>query len=410
MKIRINFCLIVASLVFVLASVSTANANQAQPVPVPEDESVAPQLTFSGVGIGTLGYARTADQSGQGTMNFSDSALAIGSAQKLSHIGGVGSFGLGGLTTDQANRGTDARTNFFMHQAFVDLQTEKFEFLVGRSDNENAHLIDFPTLRGDDLITLTNPLNPFSNGANVEEHRYANVASVSYNQRLTYFENIHAQHLIDSAGLGTGTGINSVGATFEYMSEPGLEAFARVPFWAAGAEHLFVSPSSPGGLNQLFAGAVVNLNTSVTDRFDLRVQDVFSSGSDLTKFQTITDSFQADSNSLALALRYLNTPFGSPGYQLSLTAGYKNYLKVSDANSVGVALTGVKRLGQGFDAVAQYQGQWRQSALALAQSNSVGAEQIFEIGFVFGFDASLNQHISPRRTLLNQQHQYIPPQ
>jgi hypothetical protein len=121
----------------------------------------------------------------------------------------------------------------------------------------------------------------------------------------------------------------------------------------------------------------------------------------------VTDSYQADSNSAALAIRYLNSPFGSPGYQVGLTVGYKNYLKVSDANSLGVALTGVKRLGQGFDAVAQYQGQWRQAALSTSQSNGVGAEQIFEIGFVFGFDTSLNQHISPRRSLLNQQHHYI---
>lgn len=406
MKTRI----VVFATLAALLSISVANANQAQPVPVQEDESYNPQLTFSGVGIGTVGYARTADLNGRGQLNFSDSSLSLGAAQKLSQVGGIGSFGLGGLTTDQANRGTDERTNFFLHQAFVDLQTEQYEFLIGRSDNETAHLIDFPTLRGDDLITITNTLNPFSNGANVEEHRYANVASVTYNQNLTYYENIHAQHLIDSAGLGTGTGINSVGGVFEYMSTPGLEAFARIPFWGAGAEHLFVNPSAPAGLNQIFAGAVVNLNTSVTDRFDLRAQDVVSTGSDLTKFQTATDSYQADANDLALALRYLNTPFGKPGYQVSLTAGYKTYLKVSDANAVGVALTGVKRLGEGFDAVAQYQGQWRQSVLSAAQSNGVGTEQIFEIGFVFGFETSLNQHIAPRRTLLNQQHTYITPQ
>lgn len=395
-----------AFLFVVLASLN-AGANLAQPVPVPEDESTTPQLTFTGVGIGTLGYGQTAEHAYQGGLNFSDSSLALGAAEKLSQFGGIGSFSLGGLTTDQANRGTDERTIFFMHQGFVDLQTEKIEILFGRSDNETAHLIDFPTLRGDDLITLTNPMNPFSNGGNVEEHRYANVASVTYNQGLSTFENIHAQHLIDSAGASTSTGINSAGATFEYLAPPGLEAFQRVPLWGAGVEHVLLNPSAANGLNQMFAGAVINLNTSVTDRVDVRLQNILSLGSDLSKLSTVTDSYQADSNSAAIAIRYLNSPFGSPGYQLGLTVGYKNYLKVADANTLGVALTGVKRLGQGFDAVAQYQGQWRQSALATSQSNGVGAEQIFEIGFVFGFDTSLNQHISPRRSLLNQQHHYI---
>ena len=192
------------SLLFCLFLASIGNANQAQPVPVPEDESFSPQLTFSGVGIGTFGYARTAEQNGRGIVNLSDTSLSLGAAQKLQQLGGIGSFGLGGLTTDQANRGDAQGSTFFIHQGFVDLQTEKYEMLFGRSDNETAHVIDFPTLRGDDLLTLTNPLNPFSNGLNSEESRYANVASLTCNQGLTYFENIHAQHLVDSAGLGTG--------------------------------------------------------------------------------------------------------------------------------------------------------------------------------------------------------------
>jgi hypothetical protein len=385
-----------------------SSANQAQPVPVPEDESTAPQIEFTGVGIGTLDYGRTQDHSAQGSLNFSDSSIMLGAAQSLSQFKGIGSFGLGGLATDQANRGTGQKSDLFLHKAFVDVQTESFEALIGRSDNESAHLIDFPTLRGDDLVTLTNPMNPYSNGANLEEHRYANVAAVTFNQGLKYFENIHVQHLINSAGVGTDTGLNSAGATFESMSAPpGLEAFSRVPFWGAGVEHIFLVAQSPGGLNQIYAGGVLNLNTSVTHRFELKAQDIVSLGSTLPSFQTITDSYQANSNTATVALRYLDTPFGKPGYQIGLTAAYKNYFDVKDANSVVIALTGIKRLGQGFDVVAQYLGQWRQSALSTAQSNGVGSEQVAEIGFIFGFDALLNQHLAPRRSLMNQQHQFL---
>jgi hypothetical protein len=397
------------SLLFACAiSFSTlALANQAQPVPVQEDESTAPQIEFTGAGIGTLDYGRTLDHGAQGGINFSDSALMLGAAQSLSQFKGIGSFGFGGLATDQANRGTGQKSDFFIHKAFVDVQTESFEALIGRSDNETAHLVDFPTLRGDDLVTLTNPVNPFSNGVNPEEHRYANVAAVTFNQGLSYFENIHVQHLINSAGVGTDTGLNSIGATFQYMDSPGLEAFSRIPFWGVGAEHIFLDAHSLGGLNQIYAGGVFNLNTSVTHRLELKAQDIVSVGSNLNAFQTITDTYQANSNSAALALRYLDTPFGKPGYQIGLTAVYKSYLDVKDSNSFGFALTGVKRLGQGFDLVAQYLGQWRQSALSTAQANGVGSEHIAEVGFVFGFDALLNQHLSPRRSLLNQQHQFI---
>jgi hypothetical protein len=155
-------------------------------------------------------------------------------------------------------------------------------------------------------------------------------------------------------------------------------------------------------------GSILNLNESVTSRWDIRVQNLLSVGSNLRAFSNVTDSYQADSNSFAASLRYLSSPFGKAGYQLALTAGYKNYLKLSSANSWGLALTGVKRLGQGFDAIAQYQSQWRSAALATAQSSGLDYEQTFEIGLSFNFDATLNPHLAPRRSLLNQQHQYVP--
>ena len=296
---------------------------------------------------------------------------------------------------------------YFVHQAFVDFQSEKFEALVGRTDNPTAHLVDFPTLRGDDLITLTNPLDPFSNGRNTEEHRYSNVAQVTYNQGLKYFESVHAQHLISSAGIGSETGTNSFGALFEYRGAPGMEAFEQFTSLGAGFEHISPLSGATGGLEQIFAGGVMNLNESVTHRWELRAQDIVSLGSDLKSFANVTDSFQADSNTITAAVRYLHTPFGMAGYQLGLTGGYKSYFKVPKARSYGFALTGVRSLGQGFELVAQYQGQWRGSPLSDVQSPGIAYEQVGEIGFVFSFAATINQHIAPRRTLLNQNHSYL---
>lgn len=385
---------------------SRAWAIQAQPVPVPEDQSTAPQIDIAAVGIATATGGRTgSNDKAESGINFSDSAIQIGAAERLFN-GGIGSFGIGGMTTEQSNRGTG---NFlFLHQAFVDYQTEKFEALLGRTDNPTAHLIDFPTLRGDDLITLTNPLNPFSNGQNIEEHRYSNVASVTFNQGLRYFENIHAQHLINSAGFGTQSGINSFGATFEYKAEVGKELFQTIPYWGVGYEQITLSNSSPSGLHQGFAGMIVNLNESVTDRWDLRFQDILSLGSDLRGFSGVTDTYQSNSNAVAASIRYLHSPFGIPGYHLALTLGQKSYFRVSDAASIGGALTFAKRLGQGFDVVFEYQGQWRDHALAAAQSSGTAFEQVGEAGLTFNFDAVFNRHLSPRRSILNQQHQYIP--
>ena len=382
-------------------------AGVAQPVPIPEDQSLAPQIEFAGVGIANLNYGRNAEHSNEAGLNVSDSSLLFGASERL-FDGAIGSFGFGSLTTDTVNSGNSTQSSYFTHQSFVDYQSEKFETVIGRTDNQTAHIIDFPTIREEDLITLTNPLNPVSDGRNVEEHRYANVAAFTLNQNLSYFENVHFQHLINSAAIGNQTGINSIGATFEYLSPPGLEAFERVPSWGFGYEHLSVdSENSSSGLSQICGGAVINLNESVTKRWDLRFQEIVSLGSKLSTFSNVTDSYQADSQALALAIRYMDIPFGGAGYQVSLTAAYKDYFKVKEAKTEGFALTGVRRLGSGFDFIAQYQGQWREDALAAVQTNNLSYENVFEIGLSFNFDAIINQHLGPRRSLLNQQHQYI---
>jgi len=103
----------------------------------------------------------------------------------------------------------------------------------------------------------------------------------------------------------------------------------------------------------------------------------------------------------------LHSPFGKPAYQVSLTAGYKSYSRVSQAGSIGLALTGVKRLGDGFDVVAQYLYQHRGDALATAYGGA-HEENAVQLGFVFNFDTLFNRSVGPRRSLLNLQHQYIP--
>ena len=397
---------------FKIASVCllfSVNAWAIQPrhVPTPEDVTAAPQVEISGTGIGTFDYGQAGNRARpEGLFNFDDSSILVGVAQKLFNNRGIGSFNLGGITTEQSIKGNG--NSLFLNQANVDFQSETFEALIGRADNPAVHLIDFPTLRGDDLITLLSALNPFSNGDNVEEHRYSNVGSVTINQGLSYFENIHFQHLINTAGIGTDLGINSFGVNFEYLAPPGLEAFQSFPMWGFGYEHLTPMNQATGGLHQMYGGGVLNLNESVTNRVDLRVQDTLSLGSDLDNFQTVSDTFQANSNTLALAIRYLNRPFGYSGYQISLTSVLKSYLKVDRAQTFGCALTFVKRLGDGFDLTAQYLSQWRNLALAQIQSPAVSYEQVAQLGFVFNFDTTLNRHLAARRTLLNQQHQYIP--
>ena len=139
-------------------------ALQAQPVPIVEDPSTQPQLEIAGTGIGSLSYGQTpaagtlsGPTAARGMINFSDSDLRVGAAQKLFRNGAVGSFGLGGMTTETGlpvSRPGTSGTSLFLNQAYLDYQSASFEAIVGRTDSPTAHLVDFPTLRGDDLMPL----------------------------------------------------------------------------------------------------------------------------------------------------------------------------------------------------------------------------------------------------------------
>lgn len=395
---------------FALSTPMRASA-QAEQVPIPQSPSVAPQIEIDGVGVGTLegGLRRQAEQGGgqsaSSRVNLSDSALILGASQRLYKPGAIGSLVIGGETTDQTNSG-NANNQVFLHEAFVDYQARHAEAYLGRT-NTPTKFIQFPTLRGDDLINFTDLPDPYSNGVNTEEARYGNVAAVTLNQNLRDFVNLHVQHLIRTASdIGDDQGLNSYGVTYMHEPPPGLEAIQKVVSYQLGYERQSIGRAQGGAADIIYGGGVINLRPSPVNRVTLSLQDIYSTGNDLSKFASLPDTFRAASNTAAASLAYLHSPFGKPGFQVALTAGYKSYSKIHDAGSYAVALTGVKRLGDGFDLVGQYAHIHRNSALAAVSGGA--SDNSVQVGFVFNFTTIFNRTIGPRRSLLNLQHQYIP--
>ena len=384
---------------------------QAQQSPIPEEPSVAPQIELDGTGIGTLELHSpriTLPGGGRAStsrINVSDSALLLGISDRLARRGGIGSFVIGATTTE-SNR-SPSGTDLFLHQLYLDYQTRALEGYIGRTDT-GTRLLDFPTLRGDDLNEFVNILNPFSDGANIEEHRYANQAAVVLNSGIRSSFNFHVQNLITStpSTLGQG-GINSYGINYQYQELAAMQALKKVPHWGFGYERRSLGQGEGGASNVLYGGLVYNIAPDPVDRVDLRLQDYYAFGNDTRAFTGVTDTFRADANTIAMSLRYLHSPFGVPGYQVSLTAGYKTYNKVNNGDTLGLTLTGAKRLGSGFDLVLQYQYQHRSANYAAVYSG-VRDEHSIQLGFVFNFNNTFNKHLGPRRSLLNLQHQYIP--
>ncbi len=397
------------------ASASEASSSpspaQVQQSPVKEEVGFNPQIELAGSGVATLDIGREGLFGGRGIgsrsqINFSDSSLTVGAAQRL-YRNGIGSFSFGGLTTEDGNSGTGTKPQFFMHQAFIDFQELRFEGYLGRTNNPTSQIVAFPTLREDDLTDFTSVLNPFSDGNNLEEHRYSNVAAVVFNQGLHHFVNVHAQNQIDSAGVGEGGGLNSFGASYQFLGNPALTSIDRVPSWGIGFEHRAIKNAFGGASTVVYGGGVLNLRPSVTNKLDLRLLAQASFGNDTSALTTLNDTYRADQQSLALSLRSLYSPFGQPSSQWALTAGMKRYSKISDANSFGVALSYAKSLGAGFDLVSQI-GYERRSQGMMAAFGGQRNATVFQIGLVFNFGATFNQQVGPRRSPTNLLHKYIP--
>ncbi len=384
---------------------------QVQQSPVRQEHGINPQIEIAGSGVATLDIGREGLFGGRGIgsrsqVNFSDSSLSIGAAQRL-YGNGIGSFTLGALTTEDGNNGAGKGHQIFLHQAFLDFQELNFEGYIGRTNNPNGQILSFPTMREDDLIDYTTVLSPFSNGSNLEEHRYSNLVALVFNNGLRNFINVHAQNQIDSAGVGEGEGLNSFGASFQSLGNPALTSIERLPSWGLGLEHRGIKKAFGGASTVVYGGAVINLKPSVTNRLDLRFLAQASFGNDTSALTNLNDTYRADQQSIALSLRNLYSPFGRPSSQLSLTAGLKKYQNVSDANSYGIALSYVKSLGTGFDLVTQIGYERRSQALASAFGGQREGT-VFQIGLVFNFGSTFNQQVGPRRSPTNLLHKYIP--
>ncbi len=395
-------------LLFVLVSVPLFAQVEQASIAGNNEELSLPQIELAGEGILSLDYQGQQGTSGgswtgAGGPNLSDSSLMVGVAKQL-YDESVGSFSVGVVSRDTTGPGGVG--NLFLSQLMADYQTKEMEWVVGRTNAIGSRLLSLPTLRDDDLWFFTRLLNPLASTDNLEAHRYSDMVSGTFNWNLRTFINVHAQRLIDDSNTGNFQ-TNSYGLSLDFLSLPGYENVEFMPQLSLGYEYRPLSASEGNASHAVYGGAVLNLNESVVDRVDLRLQDIYTFGNSLSSFSVGSDAFRLDSNSIAASLRWHHDPFGMPGFQLSVTGGYRTYSKVSDASAWGIAVSGVKDLGEDVDLTLQYSlQQWLGSLSGLTGFNA--AEQTVQLGFAFRFDTTFNRNIGPRRSLLNMLHQYIP--
>ncbi len=367
----------------------------------------APEIQISARGVVSANYDIRPAGDQEAVADFSDSSLLLGFRQKL-YSDYRSRFVLGFQFPDA---GSNLGQVYYNH-VFMQVENRKNILELGRT-RLGTTLLEFPTLRDDDALGLTDVLNPFSSGQNTEDSQFGNLLQYTRIFANRYQFSVHGENLAESVFIDPGVGLNSGGAAFQYLV-PDSQLWNRPVLIQAGVSWLarYLDQDDFGltgnvVLNSFIASTIINLRPDPVSFWDFRAQAIFTDGLDGDGVMDgYTDVATAGSFAVFGTVRYLHRKLERPATQVSLSAGYKVYpdqIRNTDLwQVVGNALT---RLGADFDLVFQVQYRHQTGDLATIQ----GAEELrLQVGFVYSLDQMWNQFFDDRDSLLNLEHNYIP--
>ena len=370
------------------------------------EQGVEPELTL---GVLTLGSATGDFATGAnpghgniGVVDFSDTALLLrGRTQLYRGIRGGSVFGL---------QFPDADSKLgvvFFHQAYVFVQSRHLDIKVGRSRLLSS-IIEFPTVRDNDLLPFTDALNPFSDGSTTEDHQYGNVLEISGNIASKYFLSVHAEHLFLTPGDQNSVdfSLNSIGTTLSYKNIPARINNGRVRRLGVGFNYYDAKGDKRPATWNVIAGGAINLLPDPIHLVDFRLQAIYNNGDARTAMTDANSTYRIRSLRVAGALRYLYAKAMIPTFQLALVGGYARYGDDGSADSLSGVINGFYSLGGDFDVGVQYQLR-RDSAQVRGALDTPELAHAAQVVLRFGYELTVNA-LPNRDSVLNNEHGYIP--
>ena len=397
------------------------------PGPARAQESM-PRLTFGGRGLvsfdlnGTTPFAddETADTDFGTVNNFSDSFLLVRLDRQLFEKYRAGVV-VGFLFPDAETELGEV----FYNQVHVFYDTKNFGGTLGRTRLTNF-VLEFPTLREEDLIEYGVVANGFSNAANSEFSRYGNVVRAELFQmssRLVLAGQASNWKETDATGGELDEfDVNAASASLTYRLPEGIryEGFLR----RAGLELVSqnVDAASQSWMHALVGGAALNLTRNPLRNIELRTQAIYNFGVDPEDGGLVFDPAgdpaptpvtladpvgRARSESLAVvtSLRLLSRPYQLDRFQAAVTGAYKEFVD-GGGSQFAVVPNVFFRLGQGVDLGLQYRYEQFDDALAGALGRK--RDHSVQLTMSFGFQLMFNDYFGERDDILNMEHGYIP--
>ena len=372
----------------------------AQPVAALEvDREVIPRVTLGGRVIATVDAVDLdTDPDHENEINLDDSSVLMRFDKRMYESGVAGAV-VGFRTFEEGLR---------FHQLFAFYWDRNFNIELGLTRMRNS-IVEFPTIRDDDLLSYTHVGNASSN----EEFRQL------YGKHLAF--DWFVDRKIQRLGIWSGTrenddgfdapdGFDYYGAGYVY-EQP--EDFRYVK-WIRHAGLVYDTQKvrvagTDEWMGAWIAGLEFNLNMNPLSNWSVGLQGISNEGAgpitaaDINYINpdAVSNQARAKSNSLVASIRYTGRPMLLTRWQTALTVAYKDYSDVNDATQLTVVPNVVYRIGQGVDLLAQYKYTDYSDALG------GGSDNTFQLGVSFSLEAMFNDNIGERDSILNLEHGYI---
>lgn len=375
------------------------------------DREVQPRLMMGGRIIATPSYSSTKgapgvrDESNSQT-DIADSGFLMRFDKRIYSNKAVAGAVVGFTKPDQDS---DLEDDVYFHHFYAFLQGKRYQVTLGRTRLRNT-LLEFPTLRDDDLIDYTHVPNASSYAENDQFQLFGGHMAFDW-----YLDNRNnALSLWLSSRTETDTNgepleefnFNTVGFGWIYEVSHDMRYVKRLRHAGVIVESQKIDVNSGDDTTSaLIAGAEWNLNLHPPRNWSVALQAVYNQGIDGASINSHIGRARSKYRALTAALRYTRRPKLLTRWQAALSIGYKDYTDFSSASQYSVAPSFVYRLGHGIDLVTQLVYTRRDDALALA----TGAEKetVLQAGIVFSFDRVFGDNIGERDSILNIEHGYI---
>lgn len=374
------------------------------------DPNVVPEISLGGRVIVTPSYEREDGPEGEEddtVVEFDDSSILFGFSKYLFDDENYG-FGVFGLKIPEDD--TDLDDDIFIHEAHVGVGGPRYEIKLGRSRLTNT-LVQFPTLRDDDLLEFTHVLNGHTNTEAEEDQIFGGIVQGSwwFSDAVSVTGAVTARTESDADGdRGSRTDFNGASLAVAYDVPESIKfdrglRFAGISVDYQDLEDFDNGFAAPGDETvAVIAGLTYNLSDNPEATWVVEGQAIYNDGAEVEGLGEPAQRARAESTAAVAALRYFHRPYLQTRWQAAVTVGWKDYHDFDNASAYTVAPTFVYRLGSGVDFLAQYR--YRHNDDGLADFTGVEDEHVVAAGLSFSFDHTFNETVGDRGSILNLEH------